>query len=969
MVHKSLFSANIRRLVLLTVFLSVLPPFGILLFKGVHRYEEMQARAINQSLLIVHNIAGHQEIITHNLQALLASLRRIISLEDFIPGAYSKLFENILSQNTSIRNIFIFSPDGTVLSSGLPLEEPTSLLGSPFFENATLSSSGYVQAEASSNFSSEPVLRLSLPLGDRPGSTHAYLGAELSIKYFDSIFAGESLPPTSEVFLLNHLGQVLLASSPAPYFLSQSEKMLLWEALLNADELSEIVFNDGQKGEESWAFYEPLFFPGMEFPYFYVVMTMPKGVPSAVPASILWHDLLLLAISTLLATGVGIFLCRYGFEKPVSALTSLTERLSHGETGLHLNQAHKLSGEFRALSNEFNALAKDLDERNKALEAARTVGGRKSAAKGEFLAGISQEIRSLVIAILGMSHLAEKSDLHEGQYAQVSKIRLMADKLLPFVSDIFDFAKSETGKMRIDRTPFHLGWIISTVRSNLIKQHKEREIRLITRIPLDMPTQFAGDPFRLGQALSIMVGKAVQLAENAPVELSTNMAQCEESECEIHFTATVHGIDITEETLQQLDRLFHHHSPVLSRLDIDDLSLRLCGSLIRIMGGIVRAQKLDQGFSLTATVRLQLPQRGSADQILRFDGERALILAPDANIRQTFRTLLELNNLRTEECAEMAQAEKLLLQADCNGNPFTIVIVEIPLELIEPSACCNRIKVGLSLPHPPLIILSTSEAHAKLPGIIDSAIDAVLFRPVNESVLVDTLSALIHEKHRLDGDKNTTQWLADSRFEGLRILLVDDSLVNREIAQEILGSLGGTVEEAENGAEALSLIEQKPLRFDIVLMDLEMPVMDGKTAVCAIRNEFSLWRLPVIAMTAHNSPEDVAACLEAGMNDHTVKPIMVSQLLRALWRWLPPSHADAVKALELVQDLRDVIILSHRRDPRIASLLEELVPFIHTGRVEVLRNLLWRHDSGTAIALLDEYLIQEAHNQHPDQRR
>jgi FOG: CheY-like receiver len=577
-------------------------------------------------------------------------------------------------------------------------------------------------------------------------------------------------------------------------------------------------------------------------------------------------------------------------------------------------------------------------------------------------------------AILGMAHLVERTELSDPQRVQVAKIHAAADTLLQLLNNILDYSKMEAGKMQVERIPFHMGRLLNSMRGSGTEKARAAGTRLVTSIPSTAPTLLIGDPARLGQALSILLEEAISHSQGFPVEIGCRTEDNNGRAATLHFTKTVQGARLDTETLEDLARCFSGQSAAVASLDSRELSLLLAGSIMRLMGGKAVAENLENGFLLAGIVRLDLPESAYEDQTLRFDGERVLLLGnqsgtPVAKVRKEFKDLLQRYNLRVEESDAIEDAVKSLREADRLGTPFAMVVADMPHNSSDALHYIERLKHGLAVSRPPLLVLTTGLDIRQLPPeLLNSGIDAFLPRPINESMLVNTFSGLILDRGGSgdNPDSAENRPAEDLFLKGLSALLVEDNAVNREIAVELLENAGAAVHTAGNGIEAVKACGQSPLPFDMVLMDLEMPAMGGIEATRIVREQLGLtnWRLPIIAMTAHNSPDEVAACLEAGMNDHTLKPIVLSQFYATLRRWLPPDAEHCEPALRSLRKMRHILLRSHPRDAELLKLLDPLVPWLRQGRVDALRGMLEQQDGITALAMIDDFLAHPGVAQH-----
>ena len=963
------FTGTIRRMVILAVFLSLLPSFCMLLYSGGHRYREAHDDVTRRGLRVVDSIAERQHLIIENTFSILAALLKVGALQDFSAESSNRLFRSITGEHPLFSNIFLMSSNGSVISSAVPVPEGMSLAATALQSGAWKNKGPTLITVAPSPFTGFPVMQFALPLKNRQGSIFAYLCAELRLSFLDRILAGQSLPYEGAVHMLSGKGRLVLSSLPAPSSrVGQPVGGALWRGLDNAGPATGHFTYTGENGVEALAVYRRSTLGGSYAPYLYTVLTVPVAAAYDMPERTLRRDALLLAGAALASLLAGLFLGLYGFARPARQLLDVAARLAKGDPQARVAPDAGLRGEFAALGDEFNAMAEALEERGRALERDREAATRSSRAKSEFLANMSHEIRTPMNAILGMTHLVGKTPLSETQQTQVDKIRDAAESLLALLNNILDYSKLEAGKMRTESIPFHMGRLLNTVRGGCAGAALAHGSRLVTNIAVDAPAVMLGDPTRLAQALGILLEAAIRHAQGSAVTIGVHAEEDGENGITALFSYTVQGVVLSEAD-------FHHIRAALSgrgvqggRLDNAELGLALAGGIMRMLGGEVAVALMPNGFSLTASAALGIPDAVAEEGSLRFDGERVLLVSTESGeqpvdlVRRAFADLLARYNLRAEECDGVDKASALLREADANGVPFSMVIADMPSSVEEAAEYIEHLKHGIALSRPPLLVLSASRDIKHIPPrLADSGIDAFLPRPVNESLLVNMLSGLIREHAGGETPPNGARPAA-LRVDGLRVLLVEDNAVNAEIAEEILKSAGALVTHATDGQQAVTTLDGNPSGFDVVLMDLEMPGMTGKEATRTLREErgFRPWRLPIIAMTAHNSPEEVAACLEVGMNDHSLKPIVVSQLFETLRRWLPVREEDKEPARRIMRKARHILMRSHTRDPELRGLLTDLAPLLGEGRTRLLTDLLDRQETPLAYAMLDDFLYDPA---------
>ena len=960
---KDFLSADIRRMVLLVVVLAVLPPLGILIFSGIERYTEVQHDVERQALLSVQSIADRQNMLTENTLVLLSSLRRVISLKPFDPENASALFRSILSRQPLYDNFFLFSPDGRVISSGRPAAEGMSIVGSSLLAASLVYPSPSAVTCPESSFSGNGVMQYAVPLLDNRGTVYGYLAAELRLRFFDSIFAGQAMAPGAAAYILSPEGRLALSSVPEPP-VRPGEVLRggLWEAVQKSVPVSGAAVYIDTSGETRVGVYRRLSLPGTVATYLYAVIDIPQKAVDALPHVLMRRDTLLLGAAALFALVAGLGICFTGFARPLSSLLLFAGRLSRGEFSARLPGKEALHGDFRAIGEAFDTMAESLEQRSADLEAAREAAVRSSKAKSEFLANMSHEIRTPMNAIIGMAQLVGKTDLSDAQRAQVNKIYAAADDLLLLINHILDYSKIEAGKMPLEKGAFHLGRLLNDIRRGVSDAAREAGARIVTAIPADTPPVLVGDSRLLTQALAILLTESIRHSGGNPVEIGFTMEQLGNGELLMRFISTIRGAAPERSVLERLRLCFSGRGDSASQLDTVELGLVLSGSIMRLMGGAVSAESSAAGdFMLEASALLALPQTRETPQALYFGGERALLVDAGIAALAQFRSLLERHNLRVQLCPAHASSGDVLRLAEEAGDSFALLIAALPSDMEDPAAFLAGLAKNDGLVHPPLLVASVGgDVSALAERLSKAGADAVLPRPLNESLLVDTLAGLL--KSRREASRAAPPAPEEQpRFDGLRILLVEDNAVNREIAREVLGATGAAVSEATNGIEAVEMCRARPLPYDIVLMDIEMPGMDGITACGALRAGsagagLDAWRLPVIAMTAHNGVDEVAACLEAGMNDHTVKPIVVGNLFNAIRRWLPLGREGRKPAAEALGQMRGLLLISHPHDARITRLMNQLAPYLHEGRSEALQQALQHQDIDAAVTLLDSCL-------------
>ncbi len=551
------------------------------------------------------------------------------------------------------------------------------------------------------------------------------------------------------------------------------------------------------------------------------------------------------------------------------------------------------------------AMVTDIVDRKRMEEAlieARNKAESATKAKGDFLANMSHEIRTPMNAILGMTHLALKTDLAPRQRDYLNKIQLSANSLLGIINDILDFSRIEAGKLNMEFIGFNLDEVLDNLAAMMTIKTQEKEgIEILFNTDASVPRSLVGDPLRLGQVLVNLANNAVKFTDHGEIVVSTELLDLDNRRAELRFAVRDTGIGMTEDQISHLFTPFSQADTSITRkYGGTGLGLSISQRLVEMMGGRIWVESVpDVGSTFFFTAFFEIGE--SESRLCRLPppnlrGIRALVVDDSPTSRDIFQKMLESFTFQVT-LADSGEAGLKEIEKSLAGPSYDIVVMDWKMPDMDGFEAARRIKHDPRLSRLPVVILVSAYGREEILWRAESAgLDAFLIKPISPSVMFDTiLQALTKTPYReTTGFFERKEAPPDKMagLEGVRILLVEDNELNQQVAMEILAGAGVIVTLAGNGQEALNAAASHS--FDAVLMDIQMPVMDGYTATRMLRQDPRLKDMPIIAMTAHAMSGDQEKSAAAGMNDHIPKPIDPPRLFAVLSRWITATrHTDA----------------------------------------------------------------------------
>ncbi|TRW50542.1 response regulator [Aliidiomarina halalkaliphila] len=616
--------------------------------------------------------------------------------------------------------------------------------------------------------------------------------------------------------------------------------------------------------------------------------------------------------------------CNQEMQLNLSLAEAQTRWVEHSSVPLYDEQGQIVGvlGSYYDISSIKRA-SEEMSQARESAEKARADAEAANLAKSDFLANMSHEIRTPINAIVGMANLAMKTELSDKQQRYIKVIDSSSQALLGVINDILDFSKIEANKLTIERIPFDLDEVLGTLADMFAYKAYDKGLEFIINLPANIPTLLVGDPLRLQQVLINLVSNAIKFTDDGEINVSCTLLDQSDEKVWLRIEVKDTGMGMTPEQSAQLFQAFTQaDSSTTRKFGGTGLGLTISKRLVTLMqGDIGVSSSPGQGsnFFIELVLPIQESQDCSHHQLLmqRLSGVRVLAVDDNTSTREMLKETLRSYHMDAHTCHSAEQALRKLQEGIATEQPFQLVLVDWRLPGMDGLALVEQVKEKLPKAFQPRMILATgyyAEELAEKARIVGT--DDFITKPYTTATLARVMTSALFGA-RVAAESENKSSLIPKNLQGAPLLVVEDNEINQHVAKEMLTGHGFRVDIAENGEVAVQKVREKS--YALILMDIQMPVLDGYRAAEAIRQFYSYQQLPIVAMTANAMSGDAERSLAAGMQGHIPKPIDEQLLLAQISKWaIAGPYSNAGPASE--PEIAPLTTPQARRYPQIKGM-------------------------------------------------